>query len=303
MFRRRGPLRVFGRRIRAHAFLRDAGIAFRTLLGGTAGDRRLLTYLNNRRDLTTGVTELYSDMPQATLVDHAVTDCHHDDWRQKFAAQLRGEGVEIGPLHRPLALPQGSSALFVDREEQATLEQQHPHLAGAIQRIDILDDAETLATIGESRFDFLVAGHVLEHVRNPMHAILAWLRVVKPGGRIYLIVPDKRRTFDRHRVRTTLEHHILDYLQPSAQRDLEHYLEYARYVYHHEGRDAVTTATRLAHEDDRIHFHTFMPEDVVALVGWLSAHVTPISIEMGPAMSPEEDEFHLLLGKPASRPS
>jgi ubiquinone/menaquinone biosynthesis C-methylase UbiE len=223
---------------------------------------------------------------------------------RRLAGEVRGEArgtrVEVGPLHRRLALPAGASVVYVDREERATLEKQHPEFAGAIPHIDILDDAETLATVADAAFEFLVAGHVIEHVRNPMGALREWLRVVKPGGLVYLIVPDKRRTFDRHRVRTTLEHHILDYLQPSAERDLEHYLDYARYVYHHEREQAVETAKRLAQEDDRIHFHTFIPEDVVAIVRWMSSHVTPVSIEMGPAMSPEEDEFHLLLRKAAA---
>ena len=300
MFRMKGPLIVFGRRIRARAFLRDARVAVRTLFGGTAGDRRLLTYVNNRPDLAANVAELYSEMPQATLVDHTVTECRPDEWRAKFAASLRGRGVEIGPLHRPLELPEGSSALCVDRERREMLEKRYPELAEAIRDVDIVDDAETLATVADASFDFLIAGHVFEHMRNPMRALRDWLRVVRPGGLVYLIVPDKRRTFDRHRVRTTLEHHILDYLHPSAERDLEHYLEYATLVHHEKQERAVEEAKRFVAEDDRIHFHTFIPEDLVLMVRWMASHVTPVAIEMGPTMSPEDDEFHILLRKPAS---
>jgi SAM-dependent methyltransferase len=300
MLRLKAPLVLFGRRVRANAFLRDARVAVRTLFGDTAGDRLLLTYLNNRTDLSSGIAELYSEMPQATLVDHTVTECRHDDWRKKFAARLQGRGVELGPLHRPVPLPEGSSAASVDREPREALQKKYPHVAAAIGDVDILDDAETLTAVGDASFDFLVAGHVIEHMRYPMRSLRDWLRVVRPGGLVYLIVPDKRRTFDRHRVRTTLEHHILDYLQPSAERDLEHYLDYARYVYHHEQDQAIETARRLSQEDESIHVHTFIPEDIVAIVRWMSSHVTPVEIEMGPAMSPEEDEFHLLLRKPAT---
>ena len=52
-------------------------------------------------------------------------------------------------------------------------------------------------------------------MRNPIGALVNWLRVVRDGGLLYLIVPDKRRTFDQLRVRTTLEHMVLDYQQPS----------------------------------------------------------------------------------------
>jgi hypothetical protein len=134
-------------------------------------------------------------------------------------------------------------------------------------------------------------------MRNPIGALATWLRVLKPGGHLYLIVPDKRYTFDRKRVRTTLEHVILDYLEPSPARDLEHFLDYARFVHDTEGDAAVTLARQLVAEDYSIHFHTFLPKDMVAIARWMHDHVTPVEIAEGPAMSSESDEFHLLLRK------
>jgi predicted SAM-dependent methyltransferase len=296
------PVVIFGRRIRIRAFLRDIRVAFRTLVGATAGDRRLLAYIANRRDLAAGISELYSEMPEATVVDHSVTECRADDWRKTFAARLQGQGVEIGPLHRRLVLPDGVSALALDHAPREVLQQKNVQFAHLIGNVDIIDDAETLATVADARFDFLAAAHVFEHMRNPIAALAHWLRVVRPGGLVYLVVPDKRLTFDRHRVRTTLEHHILDYRQPSAERDLQHYLDYALLVDGHGQERAVEHAHRLAAADDRIHFHTFIPEDLMLIVRWMTAHVTPVGVEMGPTLSLEDQEFHLLLRKPASWP-
>jgi SAM-dependent methyltransferase len=50
--------------------------------------------------------------------------------------------------------------------------------------------------------DFVCNSHVLEHTPNPGLAVEEWLRVVKPGGLIYMIIPDMRFSYDRARVLT-----------------------------------------------------------------------------------------------------
>ena len=42
----------------------------------------------------------------------------------------------------------------------------------------------------EGRFDYLHASNCLEHMRDPRCAMLEWIRVVKPGGRLIITVPD-----------------------------------------------------------------------------------------------------------------
>jgi ubiquinone/menaquinone biosynthesis C-methylase UbiE len=188
--------------------------------------------------------------------------------------------------------------LYVDYEDQETLKKRYPTLADVIPPVDIVDDGERLGTVPDNSYDFLIAAHVIEHTRNPIAAVAHWLRVIKPGGFVYLIVPDKRVTFDRRRVRTTLEHLILDYREPSPVRDVEHFLEYATLVHDKSEGEAIDEAKRLEQEGASIHFHTFLPADVVRMVKWLDAHVSRVKIAEGPSMSPEKDEFHVLLRKP-----
>ena len=204
-------------------------------------------------------------MPQGQVVDTSVNAVEHRDWRGHFAGRLHGNGLELGPLHRPVKPHAGMRMTYMDRADQETLKREFPPVAEHIVPVDVIDDAETLATVADGRFDFLIAAHVIEHMRNPIGALVNWLRVVRDGGLVYLIVPDKRRTFDRLRVRTTLEHMVLDYEQPSRERDFEHFLDYAVFVQHAMTDQAIGEATRLRDTDYSIHFHVFLPQDVVRL--------------------------------------
>ncbi len=44
---------------------------------------------------------------------------------------------------------------------------------------------------------------------NPGRQIQEWLRIVRPGGLVYMVVPDKRFCFDRRRELTEIEY-LLD---------------------------------------------------------------------------------------------
>lgn len=265
------------------------------------------------------IVETDSEMPQAVTresrnVDRALggnghINGHHSaadelrnlmvaerDWRTHFASQLLGEGLEIGPLHRPMVKHEGMNVTYIDRYTVAQLRAHYPELNELpLVEADIIGDAQSLEGVGDAKYDFLTAAHVIEHMRDPIRALTHWCRVVKPGGYIYLIAPDKRATFDRKRVRTTLEHIILDFLAGSGERDYEHFLDWAIHCNHKSGIEAIEEADRLVAEDYSIHFHVFMPSDITRLVNWVSENVRPITIVEGPAMSPGSDEFHFLL--------
>lgn len=57
---------------------------------------------------------------------------------------------------------------------------------------DIEDgDAQYLQSIDDDSLDFLHSSHCLEHLRDPAVALEHWLRVVKPGGHLVVMVPDE----------------------------------------------------------------------------------------------------------------
>jgi SAM-dependent methyltransferase len=239
-----------------------------------------------------------TDIPQANMEEENLRALEARDWRGYFAAKLSGKGLEIGPLHRPMVRHPGMDIDYIDRCTVEELRKHYPELKDQpLVEPTIIGDAETLGNIEDSRYDFVVAAHVIEHMKNPLLALAQWVRVLKPGGLIYMLVPDKRATFDKKRVRTTLAHMVLDYQRPAKERDYEHYLDYAIHVHNKDAHEAVEEADRLIATDYSIHYHVFLPTDALNLIYWFSGHIAPLAVAEGPVMSPGSDEFHFLLKK------
>jgi SAM-dependent methyltransferase len=96
---------------------------------------------------------------------------------------LSGDGIEIGALHEPLGVSNRARVRYVDRTSVAELRIHYPELSNLpLVPIDILDDGETLSSIGDDCVDFVIANHMLEHCEDPLGALSTFLRVVRPGG-------------------------------------------------------------------------------------------------------------------------
>lgn len=83
-------------------------------------------------------------------------------------------------------------------------------------------EASNLESIPNETYDFLVASHCLEHCANALKTVEEWLRVLKKGGAILLILPYKRGTFDHNRSVTSLEHLLHDLENNIDETDLTH---------------------------------------------------------------------------------
>lgn len=84
--------------------------------------------------------------------------------------------------------------------------------------------AETtnLKCIADENYNFLLSSHVLEHSANALKVLYEWIRIIKPGGMLVLLLPHKDGTFDHHRPVTSLEHLIEDYEVDTKEDDLTH---------------------------------------------------------------------------------
>src|SRR5262245_58139241 len=83
--------------------------------------------------------------------------------RTAGAAVLRGQGVEIGALHRPLAV-RNAAIEYLDVEDATTLRRRFPEVdAGAIVEPRWVGDVgrASLRDLTGRRFDFAVLSHVL----------------------------------------------------------------------------------------------------------------------------------------------
>lgn len=52
-------------------------------------------------------------------------------------------------------------------------------------------DANDILRYVADQFDFVYSSHCLEHMRDPRQALRDWWELVKPGGYLFLIVPDE----------------------------------------------------------------------------------------------------------------
>jgi predicted SAM-dependent methyltransferase len=178
------------------------------------------------------------------------------DRRYQLARRhLRGTGLEIGALDRPLMLPSSAKAYYLDRLLPAKLRKHYPELSHRPFHVSLVADGETLSCIADGALDFLVANHVVEHCEDPITALATFARKLKPGGKIFMAVPDMRRTFDRNRRETTWDHLQADHEQGPLRSREGHYREWAEMVDGLTGEDAVRRARELLAMTYSIHFH------------------------------------------------
>jgi len=181
---------------------------------------------------------------------------------------LRGRGLEIGALQDPLRLRPGVQVRYVDIASTEDLRRMYPRKAQRhLVPVDIVDDGERLATVDDGTQDFVAANHFLEHCEDPIGTLRNLLRVVRPGGVVYLSVPDKRHIFDRDRPATTYEHLVRDHEHGPAGSRHGHYEEVVRVAMKVEGEAAVATKVQeLTAQDFRIHFHCWSQTDFLQLL-------------------------------------
>ena len=178
---------------------------------------------------------------------------------------LAGEGIEIGALHNPLKVPSGARVRYVDQMPVNELRAHYPELAKRnLVHVDIVDDGERLATIGDASQDFVIACHFLEHCEDPLRTLQQHFRVLKDGAVLFLSLPDKRYTFDSLRTVTPFEHLERDYREgPAWSRD-RHFLEWAEFVERLTDPAAIRArADELQRQKYSIHYHVWTMEDML----------------------------------------
>lgn len=206
-------------------------------------------------------------------------------------------GVEIGALCRPLVTRSDGEILYVDHADTETLRAKYhgdPDVdADAIVTVDGIWGSNTLSeALGGRRVDYVIASHVVEHVPN----LVGWLgeiaSVLKPDGRLHLVVPDKRFTFDIARDETRMSDVLSAYIanarcpQPQAILDFvlnaRHGVNAAQIWLGHESRgeaahsfqDAVAVARNAletgAYHD--VHCWVFTPSRFAQICATLVEH-------------------------------
>ena len=122
-----------------------------------------------------------------------------------FALDRRGVGLEIGPSFSPIApKADGFAVEVVDHATAAELREKYRgHRNVDVSRIEEVDHVwrgEPLdQLLGARRYDWIIASHVIEHIPDLLGFFQQCARLLKPGGALSLVIPDKRYCFDYFR--------------------------------------------------------------------------------------------------------
>ena len=147
-----------------------------------------------------------------------------------------GRGLELGPLDRPImAKRDGFDVQIVDYLDTESLRVKYgtddhsDHDPTAIEEVDFVSRGESLSDLigDEGIYDWVVASHVIEHMPDPLSFMQDVERILRPDGRLALVVPDKRVTLDYYgEISTTgqvLDAHTDRRTRPTAGQAFDHF--------------------------------------------------------------------------------
>ena len=107
-----------------------------------------------------------------------------------------------------------SHAIGVDRIPKG---EKIPHLHGALSVADVVGDVSEPLPFETNSQDAVIARHILEHMPLEIKTLKNWKRIIKPGGKLVIAVPDERvtnsiplnvehcRTYSQESLRDTIE--------------------------------------------------------------------------------------------------
>ncbi|MFY7731665.1 MAG: methyltransferase domain-containing protein [Flavobacterium sp.] len=84
----------------------------------------------------------------------------------------------------------------------------------------IINDAVNITNVGDAVYDFIFSSHCLEHIANPIKALNEWLRIIKTGGHVILILPERTQCFDHKREISKFSTLISQYEKNVGEDDL-----------------------------------------------------------------------------------
>ena len=203
------------------------------------------------------------------------------DVRTAIGRTLAGDVLEIGPGHVPFPVGDGARMTYADRSIDGGRDANFPELVGEPHgpdaHVDLDLDRDGLRAFADGSFDGVVASHMIEHLANPVAALVEFWRVLRPGGRLVLLVPDRDHTFDAGRAPTPLAHVLDEHRRGVTSVDEAHIREFCAALY--AGPVIHPPEVRDWHDPERldderlelhrrrsIHVHCWSPEEFATLI-------------------------------------
>lgn len=145
-------------------------------------------------------------------------------------------------------------------------------------------EATDLNGIADARYDFVCSAYMIQHCANPIKALMEWVRVLKPGGLLVVLIPHWQKTFDHKRPVTTRAHLIDDHRKNTGEDDQTHIPEVL--ALHDLGRDILAgTAAQFRERtlnnpvNRAVHQHVFDPRLAVELMDYLGLQVCHLELQ------------------------
>jgi hypothetical protein len=197
---------------------------------------------------------------------------------------LSGRGLEIGGGYSPMATRADFDVDHLDRADTASLVEKYAVQnidTAQIQPVDFVWDGQPYAAlVGERRYDWIIASHVIEHVPDPITFLKDCSSILTDEGVLSLVVPDKRYCFDFYRPASGLarfvDAHVRAETKTSAGAAVEHIINAAAidgriawdtaqagaipdFVHSPEQARAIFESVVGAHDSPDIHVWAFTP--------------------------------------------
>jgi hypothetical protein len=137
------------------------------------------------------------------------------DRRQKALEFLHqeGRGLEIGPSYNPLvSKASGARIETVDHTDRETLVAKYTAWGLPSDKIDAIESVDHIWAGGSlldvipdhGAYDYIIASHFLEHTVDLVSFLNDCEALLNEGGRLSLVLPDKRYCFDRFQPLSTV---------------------------------------------------------------------------------------------------
>lgn len=195
----------------------------------------------------------------------------------------KGEGLEVGALCYPYLFNKDCKIKYADIFENSKLRKilkdipldnlYHKELVDVEY---ILKPPKFLLNfVKDNTFNFVYSSHVLEHTPNPISVLNDQLRITKPGGIVYVAMPNKKNTYDRTRKVTSsnilinkFENNVFDHTIEEALDVVKNTDTHALYEPHK--NNPLEYAKEIIKKKEGIHhFHTFDETNVLEILIYL----------------------------------
>lgn len=192
--------------------------------------------------------------------------------RTALLALCKGRGVEVGPGPKPQVRPAPDTEVFyIERSSPEVWTK----LYGADYAVSFDFDLLPLYKVGDAHeipadpesLDFIFSSHVFEHLANPIGHLEIWFKLLRPGGRIVMVVPDYIGSKDFLVNESSLDELVAEYKVGEFEITDAHYERFGR------ARGSAKIAKKSRSQDMSIHVHYYTKGNTTQLCEFACDHL------------------------------